>query len=188
MAGIKCRKKLKEIHTVGCQVFFLQNDLQECNTITKLSPFFWLGVNLGPSLLNTCNISFVLNISTILVCSQYHVRHDEFFETIHYWKRDISIPSKWQWLAGLLRSIGDNSPEMHDLVHQDNEAYVPEGTTNMAHNVWDHPQVTRFESTKASNTIKTNLVSTPDAPQVHGSEKLQSITNMHMITPDRNEH
>ena len=51
---------------------------------------------------------------------------------------------------------------MHDIVHQENEVYVPEETSNMAHHVQDHPQVTRFESTEMSNIIKTNLVLTPN--------------------------
>ena len=93
---------------------------------------------------------------------QYHVRHYNFFETTLYSKRDISIPSTWQQLAGYVSYNGDTSLEMSDVIHQDNEAYMSEAMTNMAHNVQDHPQITRSESTGTLNIMKTNLVSIPN--------------------------
>ena len=65
-------------------------------------------------------------------------------------------------------------PEMHDMVHQGNEAYVPEATTNVAHHVQDH-QVTSFESTDVSNVMGTNL----DEPKIQGDGELQNVINDH---------
>ena len=57
------------------------------------------------------------------------------------------------WLGG---SNGDNSSEMHDVIHQGNEKHVPEIATTMAHNVGGHPQIPRFESTETSSVMETN--------------------------------
>ena len=86
---------------------------------------------LGPSPLLACNVSLAFNIFTSLASLQ-HVRHDEFFETTHYSKRDMATPSTLQQLAGLVRPNGNNSLEMHNIVSQGNKAYMPKATINMA--------------------------------------------------------
>ena len=49
------------------------------------------------------------------------------------------IPSTWQQFAGLVRSSGDNSLEMHDVIHQGNEGYAPEAAVNMICDIQDQP-------------------------------------------------
>ena len=111
---------------------------------SKRSPLFRLGINLGPFPLYACNVSLVFNISTCLVSPQYHIRHDEFFKTTCYSKTNIAIPSMLQQWAGLVISNRDNSLEMHDVVHQGNESYVPETAANMACNIQNQPQIPSF--------------------------------------------
>ena len=136
---------MKENHTFGNLVFALKNDLQGGNTIPKWSLLSRLGVNLASSPLHACNISLVLNIPTGLVSPQYHVRHDEFLETTCYSRTDIVIPSTWQQLAGLVRSNGDNSLEMNDVVQQGNEGHMPEASVNVIRDMQDQHQVQALE-------------------------------------------
>ena len=63
--------------------------------------------------------------------------------------------------------------------HHGNEAYVPEATTIMAHNVHGHPQDSRFESTETSNIMENNLVSSPNEPHIQGNGELQIVTSDH---------
>ena len=81
-----------------------------------------------------------------------------FLLNSHYSKHDVVIPSTWQQLAGLLRSHGDNSLEMHDMVQQRNEVYVPKITLKP-----------KDLNPLTSNIIGTNLVSAPNEPHVQGN-------------------
>ena len=51
-------------------------------------------------------------------------------------------------MAEFVRSNGDNSLEMHDVVHQGNEGYVPEAAANMVCDIHDEPQVPSFGNTR----------------------------------------
>ena len=65
---------------------------------------------------------------------------------------------------------------MYDIIHQGNESYVPDETTNIMHNVYGHHQVPRFESNEISNVMETNLVSSLYEPQFQNSGELQYVT------------
>jgi hypothetical protein len=48
------------------------------------------------------------------VSPQYHCRFDNFFETVRIGGPDVSIPTTWQRLAGLIRVNDTLSMEDHD--------------------------------------------------------------------------
>jgi hypothetical protein len=73
---------LKNFHTFGCPVFALEHRLQSQQSVGSWASRARLGVNLGPSPRHARNVSMVLNLNTGLVSPQFHVKHDEFFETI----------------------------------------------------------------------------------------------------------
>jgi hypothetical protein len=92
---------MKHMHTFACPVFALQNALASVNQLPRWSPRACLGLNLGPSPILARNVYLVLNLTTGCVSPQYHCRVDNFFETTHHGRPDISSTIFWQQLAGL---------------------------------------------------------------------------------------
>ncbi len=93
---IRVGSKMKHLHTFGCPVFVLENNLAAGNPILHWSPYAHLGVNLGPSPLHTRNVYLVLNLHTGCVSLQYHCRFDNFFEMVKHGGPDISVLTAWQ--------------------------------------------------------------------------------------------
>lgn len=99
-SGINVDINLKDFHTFGCPVYSLDSNLASGKSIPHWSPRSQLGIYLGQSPRHARNCSLVLNLKTGHVSPQFHVSHDDFFETV----RDStgnSIPvSNWQSLSG----------------------------------------------------------------------------------------
>ncbi len=105
---------MRHLHTFGCPVFALQNELASGSSLPKWSPRACLGIYLGPSPRHARNVYLVLNPHTGCVSPQYHCRFDDFFETVRLGGPDVSIPTTWQRLAGLIRVNDTLSMEDHD--------------------------------------------------------------------------
>ena len=105
---------MRHLHSFGCPVFALQNDLASGSSLPKWSPRARLGINLGPSPHHARNVYLVLNPHTGCVSPQYHCRFDDFFETVRLSWPDVSIPTTWQKLAGLVCANDVPSMEDHD--------------------------------------------------------------------------
>jgi hypothetical protein len=99
---------LKNFHTFGCPVFALENRLQSQQSVGSWASRARLGINLGPSPRHARNVSMVLNLNTGLVSPQFHVKHDEFFETITSSNR--SGRAAWIILAKFKRPISQPGP------------------------------------------------------------------------------
>jgi hypothetical protein len=102
------------MHTFGCPVFDLQNELSSGGTIPHWSPCAQLGVNLGPSPSHACNVFLILNLHTGCISPQFHCRFNNFFEMVKHVGPNVSIPSVWQQLAGLITAAQRPSMEFHD--------------------------------------------------------------------------
>jgi hypothetical protein len=63
---------------------------------------------MGPSPKHTGNVSLVLSLDTGLVFPQFHVQHDDFFETVSPKAGNPAILSHWQNLS---RIRLDGNPE-----------------------------------------------------------------------------
>ena len=74
--------KVRYSHTFGCPTYVLHRDLQGGKKINKWIERARVGINLGPSPKHASSVSLVLNPATGLVSPQFHVKHDDFFETI----------------------------------------------------------------------------------------------------------
>jgi hypothetical protein len=127
--------KLRHMHTFGCPVFALQNELSSGGTIPHWSPCTRLGVNLGPSQSHACNVFLILNLHTGCVSPQFHCRFDDFFETVKHGGPNVGIPSVWQQLAGLVAATHRPSMEFHDnsrnkFRHASQPDAVPTSTCN----------------------------------------------------------
>ena len=113
-SSIRVGMKLGHMHTFGCPVFALQNELSSGKTIPHWSPRARLGINLGPSPSHARNVYLILNLHTGCVSPQFHCRFDDFYETVKHGGPDVSVPSIWQQLAGLVTSTQKPSMEFHD--------------------------------------------------------------------------
>jgi hypothetical protein len=135
-SGVPIQANLNHLHSFGCPVYALDSNLASGKAIGNWNRRARLGMYLGPSPRHARSVSLVLNPSTGLISPQYHINHDEFFETIDRTSREL--PAPWKLLAGfrgrtglstLLGGRGDDQsmavPQSTDLldkeVNGDNE-------------------------------------------------------------------
>ncbi len=71
ISSVRIGVKMRHLHTFGCPVFALQNELASGSSLPKWSPTARLGINLGPSPHHARNVYLVLNPHTGCVSSQY---------------------------------------------------------------------------------------------------------------------
>jgi GAG-pre-integrase domain len=88
------RPKLKHFHSFACPVYVLKNKLQAGQSIPKWESRSRIGLYLGPSPRHSRSVALVLNLATGLVSPQYHLRFDNYFETM----QDKANHPDSQWL------------------------------------------------------------------------------------------
>ena len=96
------RSNLKWHHTFGCPVYALDNRLRQGKRMPRWDPRARLGIYLGESPRHARSVSLVLSTTTGLVFPQFHVKHDDFFETIS--PRKLNVDANWQTVAGFTDS------------------------------------------------------------------------------------
>ena len=101
---VEIAPKLKHFHTFGCPTYILDNKLQGNQAIQKWQARSRLGIYLGPSPNHSRSISLILNPRTGHTLPQYHVKHDDFFETVNPNKTTNfdAPPPEWKYLARFL--------------------------------------------------------------------------------------
>jgi hypothetical protein len=104
--GAEVAVNLKDCHTPLCPVSALNSALTSGNPIPKWDNICRLGINLGPYPMHAINVSLVLNLTTGLSSPQFHVKHDEFFETVSSRTGAPVTTSNWQSLAGFWMTRG----------------------------------------------------------------------------------
>ena len=97
LTGVKISPRLNTFHTFGCPVYQLSTALQNGKKIPKWDPRCKLGLYLGNSPRHSRTVSNVLNLQTGRVSPQFHVQHDEFFETIKVTDKTLAL---WKGVAG----------------------------------------------------------------------------------------
>ena len=130
---------LHHIHTFRCPVYALDNRLQAGQQIKHWSPRARLGIYLGPSPRHARTVSLVMNPNTGLVSPQFHVQHDEFFETIQRTKKQPMAP--WLTIAGLKKQgvLGGKKSEKPEGI----EPTIPNSERNVNGSVaWSRPKET----------------------------------------------
>jgi hypothetical protein len=139
-SGSEVDAHLKDCHTPLCPVYALSSSLVNGNSIPNWDNKYRLGMNLGTSPRHARNVSLVLNLTTGLSSPQFHVKHDELFETV---ASRIGAPgtiSNWQSLAGFWMIRGKKAEEdisltpVRDeqrLVNQEPEPEQPQAEENL---------------------------------------------------------
>ena len=135
-ANVPISPRMKNFHTFGCPVYALKSDLQNNGGATsKFDSRARLGVNLGLSPCHARNVSLVLSLDTGLVSPQFHIKHDELFETVKPNAGNDHVVSRWQCLSGIKR-LGRVK-----RVQMDNNNSVKPNST------FDHPSKQDLEQT-----------------------------------------
>ena len=134
-AQVAIAPKLKHFHTFGCPTYILDNKLQVNQGIQKWQARSRLGIYLGPSPNHSRSISLILNPRTGHTSPQYHVKHDDFFETVHPSKTtNFDAPNpEWKYLAWFLhrkRPSQRKEGQTTQPTQQNTSLQVSEGARN----------------------------------------------------------
>ena len=102
-SGIDVSPNLNHMHTFGCPVYALNSKLAAQQSIGHWNRRARLGIYLGPSPRHAKSVSLVMNPANGLVSPQFHIKHDEFFETID--RKGGETAGAWKILAGLNKGV-----------------------------------------------------------------------------------
>jgi hypothetical protein len=173
---------LKENHRFGCPVYALNNRLQSGNRTPKWDPRARLGIYLGPSPRHASSVSLVLSLETGLVSPQYHVRHDDFFETVRPSSQNPSTLSMWQSLAGLKEvktmPVSEGAITMKDDADKSNviERHVETVPTETKQQSPDnHLEMTNTENEDQTTTVSNEADSSQQSEDNVSNQQQQEI-------------
>ena len=100
--GSRISAEPRHHHTFGCPVYVLANALQQGKPLKAWMERARVGVNLGISPTHARSVALVLSLKTGLASPQFHVKHDDLFETVSERAGRFRMPrSHWMELAGL---------------------------------------------------------------------------------------
>ena len=110
--GMKVMPKLQHFHAFGCPTYILDNMLQSGQGAPKWRQRSRLGVYLGLSPNHTWSVALVLNPRMGHVSPQFHVKFDDFFETVQEKPTDLDTPEpQWKYLSGFVVQKGQTKSE-----------------------------------------------------------------------------
>ena len=110
-SGIKITPKLCHFHAFGCPTYVLDNALQSGQGSPKWKQCSRLGVYLGPSPSHAWSVALVLNPRTGHVSPKFHVKFDDFFETVQDKSTDLDAPEpEWKYLSRFTIKKGQHEP------------------------------------------------------------------------------
>ena len=107
---VEVANNIKTFHTWGCPVYVLNEALQGMRKINKWKARSRVGIYLGNSPRHARSVSLVLNVSTGHVLSQYHVQHDDFFETVKGSNANMN-EGRWKSLTGSKSTVQEAQKE-----------------------------------------------------------------------------
>jgi hypothetical protein len=117
---------LARLHTFGCPVYVLHPRLQDGHKVPKWQPRARRGQFIGYSTEHSSSIGIILNTTTGNISTQYHVVHDDYFNTVPSVDstKTFSAPSRQAILqTGVERYLSDDIdrfgkplplPSLHD--------------------------------------------------------------------------
>ena len=107
LSGVQIAPKLRHFHAFGCLTYMLDNALQSGQGAPKWKERARLGVYLGPSPNHTRSVALVLNPRTGHLSPQFHIKFDDFFETVQTKATDLDDPEPpWKYLSGFATKKG----------------------------------------------------------------------------------
>ena len=117
-SGVDITPKLRHFHAFGCPTYVLDNALQSGQGAPKWQQRSRLGVYLGPSPNHARSVALVLNPRTGHVSQQFHVKFDDFFETVQDKSTDMDAPEpEWKYLSGFAVKKGRPEPAGRGIIN-----------------------------------------------------------------------
>ena len=99
-SGVKVVPKLRHFHGFGCPTYNLDNALQSGECAPKWRQLSRLSVYLRPSPIHARSVALVLNPRMGHVSPQFHIKFDDFFETVQKKPTDLDTPEpEWKYLS-----------------------------------------------------------------------------------------
>jgi hypothetical protein len=99
---VEVSPNLQHKHTFGCPVYVSDGKIQSGSKGKKWSSRSRLGIYLGQLIQYVCKESLVLSLSSGLVSPQFHVIHDDDFDTLVKYARNSIPSSQWQIKCGFV--------------------------------------------------------------------------------------
>ena len=104
---VQIAPKLCHFHAFGCPTYMLDNAMQSGQGAPKWKERSRLGVYLGPSPNHALSIALVMNPRTGHVYPQFHIKFNDFFETVQAKATDLDAPDpEWKYLSGFATKKG----------------------------------------------------------------------------------
>ena len=113
--GIFIQSNPKDFHAFGCPVYTLDSRLAGGNSISHWDARCRVGLNLGFSPRHARTVSLVLNIHTSTVSPQFHIKHDDFFESVSVGAGNMPFQSLWQSIAGFRKGAKQPQVKFSDI-------------------------------------------------------------------------
>jgi hypothetical protein len=80
-SGTSITAEVRHHHTFGCPAYVTANELQAGKSLPTCMSRARVGINIGISPTHARSVSLVLSLKTGLASPQFHVKHDDLFET-----------------------------------------------------------------------------------------------------------
>ena len=142
----------KHQKTFGCPTYVLDSKLQAGNIFHKWKSRSKVGIYLGRSPQHSRNVALVLDRYTGLVSPQYHVIHDNKFETV----KQEEYESRWQSKAGFISIRSDRRPNAKEVPHDHDNATntVHRKKRNSPAGMMDGPEMDRRKIQKSERDAR----------------------------------
>jgi hypothetical protein len=79
--GVKISAEVRHHHTFGCPVCVTERSLQQGKSLSVWMARARVRINLGISPTHARNVALILSLKAGLVSTQFHIKHDDMFET-----------------------------------------------------------------------------------------------------------
>jgi hypothetical protein len=118
-SGTSIAAEVRHHHTFGCPAYVTAGEIQSGKSLPTWMSRARVGIHIGISPTHARSVSLVLSLKTGLALPQFHVKHDDLFETTDTRAGWFGLPrSKWQALAGLTKKLAALVPQRIDSTRE----------------------------------------------------------------------
>ena len=162
--------RLETLHPFGCPAYVLENTLQQGTKIGKWENRSRIGMYLGPSPTHARSVHLIMSIKTGLVSPQFHVKFDDFYETIKW--ENYMPKSEWQYKARLMREKPSSTPDLDKdnisrMLSRKPSNVLPISTIDQGgNNADDADSTTEQISPNDHSRLNSNHMPTNDEPNI----------------------
>ena len=144
----------KHAKTFGSPVYVLDNSLQSGSHLHKWSQRSKVGIYLGRSPQHSRNVALVLDRITGLVSPQFHVSHDNNFDTVGQEKYE----SRWQTKAGFITVIPKRKIESHRTQREASKRRIVQNSIGNTYAIDNATKVRRANDERTKRLEKRNEI------------------------------